>query len=654
LASGVAAEVKSKLSVLEIVGEQVQLKKAGTTFKGLCPFHGEKTPSFVVTPGRDSWHCFGCGEGGDIFSFVMKRDGLTFPEALKRLAERAGIQIDERTSREDARKARLHEVLENAIAFYHAVLTQSKPGAAALEYLHKRGFTDETIAKFQLGWAPDGWDQMSKMLGARRNVTVAELAEVGLATARANGRGSYDKFRSRVIFPIRDAAGAAVGIGGRILPGATEADPNAPKYLNSPATPLFDKSRTLYLIERARGEMRRADEAVLVEGYTDALMAHQAGFENVVASLGTALTPAQVAVISRYAREIVLAYDVDPAGQHAGSIGGAELFRLIGALAAEETGVEITRVRVARLPEGKDPDEVIRETPDLWREAIRTAQPIIEFLIDYYATSFDVRSARGKSQVVATLIPMLREVRDPVVRDSYLQTLGRRTGVDERVLLEALHSPQSAGGTPGQGGRQKDGAGSSGRFTADAIISAPDSIDTKSELKAVSLDERKLLRLLLLVPDQQERVADNLKAEGAQLPSTPARELLAAMLADRERDREAGGSGSFERMRFLEALEPELHGLAIALYAERGPDPNDLAGDRVRIGVDQCLLALEADRLKAQLDFISSEIVEAEAAGDNEAKARLLETNRNLYEALKSLGRRREETSLLASAGGHR
>jgi DNA primase len=655
LASGVAAEVKSKLSVLEIVGEQVQLKKAGTTFKGLCPFHGEKTPSFVVTPARDSWHCFGCGEGGDIFSFVMKRDGLTFPEALKRLAERAGIQIDERTSREDARKARLHEVLENAIAFYHAVLTQSKTGEPALEYLHKRGFTDETIARYQLGWAPDGWDQMSKMLGARRNVTVPELTEVGLATARNNGRGSYDKFRSRVIFPIRDAAGAAVGIGGRVLPGTTyAADPNAPKYLNSPATPLFDKSRTLYLIERARGEMRRADEAVLVEGYTDALMAHQAGFENVVASLGTALTPAQVAVISRYAREIVLAYDVDPAGQHAGSIGGAELFRLIGALAAEETGVEITRVRVARLPEGKDPDEVIRETPDLWREAIRTAQPIIEFLIDYYATAFDVRTARGKSQVVATLIPMLREVRDPVVRDSYLQTLGRRTGVAERVLLEALHSPQSAGGTTAPGGRPKEGAGSSGRFTADAIISAPDSIDTKAELKAVSLDERKLLRLLLLVPDQQERVADTLKAEGAQLPSTPARELLAAMLADRERDREAGGSGSFERMRFLEALDPELHGLAIALYAERGPDPNDLAGDRVRIGVDQCLLALEADRLKAQLEFNSTEIVEAEAAGDNETKARLLETNRNLYEALKSLGRRREETSLLASAGGHR
>ena len=651
MASGVAAEVKNKLSIVDVVGEQVQLRKAGTIFKGLCPFHGEKTPSFVVTPARESWHCFGCGEGGDIFSFVMRREGLTFPEALKRLAAKAGIEIDERTSREDARKARLREVLEQAIAFYHAVLTQSKTGAAALEYLHGRGFTDATIERFQLGWAPDGWDQMIKMLKSRRNVDVAELAEVGLTGVRPNGRGAYDKFRSRVIFPIRDASGAAVGIGGRVLPGAAAAtDSNAPKYLNSPATVLFDKSRTLYLIERARGEIRKQDEAVLVEGYTDALMAHQAGFENVVASLGTALTPAQVAVIARYAREIVLAYDVDPAGQHAGSIGGAELFRLIGALAAEETGVEITRVRVARLPEGKDPDEVIRETPDLWREAVRTAQPIMLFLIDYYAKAFNVRTAEGKRQAVGALIPLLRQVQ-PVVRDYYLQALANRTGVEYRLLLEALHAPEPAAA----GGRgRNDVTGPSGRFSADAIISAPDSIDTKAELKALTLEERKLLRLLLLVPEQQERVAETLAAQKLQLPSTPAREMLAAMIADRERDREAGGTGRFERGRFLEALDPELHGLAVALYAERGPDPNELAGDRVRIGVDQCLLALEADRLEEEIRFNAGELVEAQAAADSQAVARLLELQRNLNEARRSLDRRRQDTSLLASAGGHR
>jgi DNA primase len=383
-------------------------------------------------------------------------------------------------------------------------------------------------------------------------------------------------------------------------------------------------------------------------------MAHQAGFENVVASLGTALTPAQVAVIARYAREIVLAYDVDPAGQHAGSIGGAELFRLIGALAAEETGVEITRVRVARLPEGKDPDEVIRETPDLWREAIRTAQPIIEFLIDYYATSFDVRKPDGKRKAVAALMPLLRDIRDPVVRDGYLQALARRTGVEERVLLEALHAPQSGVTAAARGGRNDAPTAASGRFTADAIISAPDSIDTKAELRAVSLDERKLLRLLLLVPEQQERVADTLRAQNMQLPSTPARELLAAMLADREHDREAGGAGSFERMRFLDALEPELHGLAVALFAERGPDPNDLTADRVRIGVDQCLLALEADRLEEEVSFNSMEQKEAEAAGDTQEVLRLAAVQRDLNEARRSLDRRRHDTSLLSAAGGHR
>ncbi len=653
MAVGVAAEVKSKLSIVDVVGEAVALKKAGTTYKGLCPFHGEKTPSFVVTPARESWHCFGCGEGGDIFSFVMRREGLTFPEALKRLAARAGIEVDERTTREDARKARLREVLEQAIAFYHAVLTQSKVGALALEYLHGRGFTDETIGRFQLGWAPDGWDQMIRMLQSRRNATLAELAEVGLTSQRSSGRGAYDKFRSRVIFPIRDASGNAVGLGGRILPGtgasATAPDPSAPKYLNSPATALFDKSRTLYLIERARNEMRRREEAVLVEGYTDALMAHQAGFENVVASLGTALTPAQVAVIARYTNRIVLAYDVDPAGQHAGSIGGTELFHLIGALAAEETGVEITRVQVARLPEGKDPDEVIRDSPDLWREAIRTAQPIMEFLIDYYATASDSRTLQGRSHVVDAIVPLLREIRDPTVRDGYVRALVTRTGVEDHVVLEAIRAPVRQGAA-----RNANASGGSGRFTADAIISAPDALDTKAELRSLTLEEGRLLRLLLLVPEQQERVAETLRAQGAQLPSTPARELLAAMLADRQRDREAGGGGGFERMRFLDALPTELQDLAIALYAERGPDPNELSGDRVRIGVDQCLLALEADRLEEEIRFNAGELVEAQAASDAQAVARLLELQRNLNEARRSLDRRRQDSSLMASAGGHR
>ncbi|MGH2475667.1 MAG: CHC2 zinc finger domain-containing protein, partial [Candidatus Limnocylindrales bacterium] len=202
---GATAEVKSKLSVVEVVGESVTLKKAGTTYKGLCPFHGEKTPSFVVTPARETWHCFGCGLGGDIFSFVMQRDGATFPEALRTLAARAGVEIDERTKREDARRARLRGVLDTTIAFYHAVLTGSKAGEPALAYLKDRGFTDQTIETYQLGWAPAGWDQMARQLASKRDIRGEELVEVGLASPRNRGRGVIDKFRARVIFPIRDA-----------------------------------------------------------------------------------------------------------------------------------------------------------------------------------------------------------------------------------------------------------------------------------------------------------------------------------------------------------------------------------------------------------------------------------------------------------------
>ena len=316
LSVGATAEVKSKLSVVDVVGETVTLKKAGTTYKGLCPFHGEKTPSFVVTPGRESWHCFGCGMGGDIFSFVMQRDSLSFPEALRTLAGKAGVEIDERTKREDIRRKRLRGVLDTAIAFYHAVLTGSKTGKPALDYLHGRGFTDATIETYQLGWAPGGWDVMARQLQAKRDIRPEELVEVGLASPSQRGRGVIDKFRARVIFPIRDQNGHAVGLGGRLLEG------EGPKYLNSPATPLFDKSRTLYLIDKAKGPIRSAgNQAVIVEGYTDALMAHQAGFENVVASLGTALTPNQIGLLTRYANRIALAYDVDPAGEKAGTLG---------------------------------------------------------------------------------------------------------------------------------------------------------------------------------------------------------------------------------------------------------------------------------------------------------------------------------------------
>ena len=652
MAVGVAAEVKSKLSVVDVVGQTVQLKKSGSTYKGLCPFHGEKTPSFYVTPARESWKCFGCGLGGDIFSFVMQRDSVTFPEALKVLAARAGVELDERTSREDARRARLHQVLDAAIAFYHTVLTAHPQGAPALDYLRGRGFTDATIETYQLGWAPEGWETMSRQLQLKRNVTPQELLETGLTQARGTGRGgAYDRFRERVIFPIRDMNGKAIGLGGRYLIADGDTRDHGPKYLTSPASPIFDKSRTLYLIDKAKGPIRKSGQAVVVEGYTDALMAHQAGFDNVVATLGTALTPGHVALLTRYAKKVALAYDVDPAGQSAGTFGVTELNNLISEVQADG-GVGLTDVGVVRLPEGKDPDEVIRESPDLWREATRTPDPILAYLIDYHATRNDVRTPEGRKRLVDAVLPTLREVGDPMVRDTYLQLLARRSTVSEQTLLEALHrrpDPGRAGFGPAGGGGAGSADHAGARITLDAVRAAAESVSPEDVVKSITPVEVELLRLLLLLPDLQVRVEDVLKPE--ELPSTVARELYAAILADRRRGAELAGdpdgAGRFERGRFLESLDPETRALALGLYALERPDPRNLASQRVIYNVDKCLLTLEADRLEEQSAWNQAEQADAELRDDHEAMDRLLAEERQINEARRSLDRRIEQTRLL-------
>ena len=631
LAVGVAAEVKNKLSVVEVVGESVSLKKAGSTYKGLCPFHGEKTPSFVVTPARESWHCFGCGLGGDIFSFVMQRDSVTFPEALRTLAQRAGVEIDERTKHEDAHRARLRGVLDSAIAFYHAVLVSSNAGKPALDYLHARGFTDATIEAYQLGWAPSGWDQLTRTLAAKRDVRPDELVEVGLASPRQGGRGGvYDKFRARVLFPIRDQNGHAVGLGGRLLEG------EGPKYLNSPATPLFDKSRTLYLIDKAKGPIRKSGQAVIVEGYTDALMAHQAGFDNVVASLGTALTPGQVALLTRYASRIVLAYDVDAAGEKAGGAGMAALVGLIGELQRDTSGVKLEDVRVARLPDGKDPDEVVREAPAAWEAAIAKAKPLLEYLIDHHTSRFDLKTSSGRIGFVEAVMPAIREVTDPLRRDEAIGQVRMASGVEDRVLRQVLERPA----------RNPISQAGPSRITADAVLSSPDALPIHDILRAITPVESELLRLLLLVPDQQLRVVDELGPD--QLPSTVARELFRAIVLQRAPD-DQGVHPPFDSAALLLALDDETAALARALYAKPGPGARELDPARLDYEVSRLLIELEDDSLRERSDYNEAAQGEAERAGDREAIGRLMLERRQINEMRLSLDRRRDQTRLLAS-----
>jgi DNA primase len=626
LAVGVVAEIKGRLPVADVVGETVQLKKAGTTLKGLCPFHGEKTPSFVVTPGRDTWHCFGCGKHGDVFTFVMERDGVGFAEALKTLAARAGVELDERSRREDARNGRLREVLESAIAFYHAVLLHSKAGEPALAYLRGRGFTDATIEKHQLGWAPGGWDTLVRQLAARRQVQAGELLEAGLASPRQRGGGVYDRFRERVIFPIRDANGHPVGLGGRVLPGD---DGDGPKYLNSPATPLFDKSRTLYLIDRAKGAIRKAGQAVIVEGYTDALMAHQAGYENVVASLGTALTPLQVALLTRYAKRIALAYDVDAAGEKAGTFGATSLEELIRQLAPDESGVELDDVRVVRLPEGKDPDEVLRDEPDRWREEVRTARPIVDHLLDVHARAQDLKTAGGKARYAEAAIGVVRHL-PPLMRDPYIQQIQQQTGISQGALLGAL-----------QGHAQRTET----RFTADAVVNAPDALPVADILRAVSPPEQELLRLVLLAPEAHDRVLDAVGPD--RFRSQVARELFRAVAEARARD-DRGVRPPFALAQVLDGLDEETRALGQALVSRSGPDLRLLSDHALSIAIEQSILDLEEDEWLERSDFNRDLTAEAEREGDAATVDRLMLERRLLNEQRRSLDKRRDQTRLLA------
>ncbi|HET6379954.1 MAG TPA: DNA primase [candidate division Zixibacteria bacterium] len=546
--SGVAAEIKSKLSVVDVVGETVQLKRAGSSYKGLCPFHAEKTPSFVVTPDRESWRCFGCGEGGDIFTFLMKRDGLDFREALSRLAEKAGVELSERTAREDRRKRRLREALEAAIAWYREVLLRTPQAERARAYLQERGFSDETLERFTIGYAPNNWDALTRRF-TERGFTNEELIAAGLASPSNRG-GVIDKFRGRIIIPIRDASRRPVGLGGRILPGA-----EGPKYLNSPAGPLFDKSRTLFGIDLARAAIRREKLTVIVEGYTDVMAAHQAGFQNVVASLGTALTQGQVELATRYADAIALAYDVDLAGEAATQRG------LLEELGPDQS---VSKVRVVRIPAGKDPDELIRTDPDAWREAVASAKPVIEYFLERTAAEFGLDTVAGKREVTGRALALLKRVVDPIERNLYLQRLAQMVQVEERILAEALRRE------PVRRASQRPVPAASG--TAAAV-----------PVTGLSPLESEALALLLRHP--------GLAAGVETLPAF--RDATAAALAQQWRAHVSGGKGNGTSAADLEAfvagLDPATADLArhilerIRLRGEEAPLDAELAREALRV-----------------------------------------------------------------------
>jgi len=418
---GVIDDVKQRIDIVEVIGEYVPLTKAGRTFRALCPFHSEKNPSFYVYPERQSWHCFGaCNTGGDVFSFIMKKQGIDFGEALRLLAERAGISIPSRLEPEAGKdeRERLYQANAAATQYFHNLLLNSPDGEKARGYLAKRGLLPKTVSDFQLGFSLNSWEALKQYL-VEKGYSESELVTAGLLIEGETG-GTHDRFRNKLMFPIFDIRGRVTGFGARVL------DDSLPKYLNSPQTPVFDKSSTLYAINLATAVIRQQDCAVIVEGYMDVMMAHQNGFQNVIASMGTSLTEKQVSTLKKLTKNMMLALDADAAGEEA----------TLRAVGYENTlGAE---VRVCILPTGKDPDDVIREDAQSWNSLMEQAIPVIDFTFSMVTAGLDLNTAKDKSFAADKLLPIIAEIKDTVRQAHYLQKLARLIKVSERSLEAAL------------------------------------------------------------------------------------------------------------------------------------------------------------------------------------------------------------------------
>jgi len=430
----VTDEIKSRIDIVSYVQQYAPLKKAGRYYKACCPFHSEKTPSFVVNQDTQSWRCFGaCAEGGDLFSFAMKQHGWDFREALEELGKQAGVEVRKQSplDKQKAERAdQLRGLLGTAAQIYydHLISDKSDDVRATLRYTtEKRGFSLETIKAFSIGYAPPGWQNMLNEL-TNLGYKEDQIIEAGIAVKNDSGR-VYDRFRNRLMVPIRDERGRVIGFGARVL----DPDDN-PKYLNSPQTPVFDKSKVLFGLDAAKSAIRDTETAVIVEGYMDVIQAHQAGFTNVVAQMGTAMTETQLGlIVPRYAKRVVMALDADDAGQNATR---RSLETARQTLEADYTGKLAVDIRVLQIPGAKDPDDLIRETPDTWRALIETALPVADYVINMETAGLDRNaSLPQREQIARSILPILTASESDLYKQDNIQKLAMRLRIPERDLL---------------------------------------------------------------------------------------------------------------------------------------------------------------------------------------------------------------------------
>jgi len=579
-------EIKQRVDIVDVVSQYAKLTKAGRTFRALCPFHSEKNPSFFVYPEQQSWHCFGaCNTGGDVFSFVMKKQGIDFGEALRMLAQRAGVTLPSRAERggEDREKQKLYEVNEAAAQYFQSQL-DAKAGEKAKAYLLKRGLSQKTIADFQLGFSPDKWEALKQHL-IDTGYTEAELLNAGLIIEGEGGK-THDRFRNKVMFPIADARGHITGFGARVL------DDSLPKYINSPQTPLFDKSGTLYGINLAKDAIRQQELAVIVEGYLDVITAHQNGFQNVVASMGTSVTEKQVSTLKRLSKNMALALDADAAGEEA----------TLRAVSYENT--LDAEVKVIIMTKGKDPDDVIKEDAKAWEGLVREALPIVDYTFNVITAGLDLTKASGKAQAVDKLLPIVAEIKNPIRQAHYLQKLAQLLNVSERSIEAALARIR-----PRQG-----------------RIKLPKQETTPSRHPLLSSPVEEYCLALLLQHPELKGSAQGLLAE--YFENSENREIFIAWQQ----------SDKIELVK--EKLEPEIHEHLESLLTR------ELLSDKIEQKYAECALDLREKYYRSLISKIGAVLaLEAESGGGAAELAKLkeqgIETNTQLAEVLAQKNRMR-------------
>lgn len=426
MSDGTIDEIKARLNIVELIGSYVRLEKSGAHYKACCPFHQERTPSFMVNEEKSMWHCFGCGKGGDVFAFVMEMEGLEFREALKMLADRAGVELPQYKGEEQNKetKERIFDLLELATKFFEKQLQGEVGQKKIANYLVSRGLSEESIQKFRLGYAPDGWRHLLDFL-VGRGFKAEEIEQAGLILKKDGSNGYYDRFRDRIMFPIFDILGRIIGYSARVAPGGDESQA---KYINTPETAVYHKSRALYGLFHAKQAMKQAGATVIVEGNMDVIAMHQAGIENTVAVSGTALTPEQLTLIKRYGNEVRLFFDMDGAGQKAA--------RKSAELALEK---ELS-VSVVALPFGKDAADMNKENPEKLREAVAQSVPAPKYFLDASLTKNDRGSSDGKRKIVDEYTELLLFVKNPIERAHWVKELAREIKMDEKLVMSVVQT----------------------------------------------------------------------------------------------------------------------------------------------------------------------------------------------------------------------